>query len=62
MSKNSIQAIAQAKKALLMGSDLDLSEGLKIEADIFGGVFDLEDAKEGTLAFTEKRKPTFKHL
>ena len=62
MSKNSIQAIAQAKKALLMGSDLDLNEGLKIEADIFGGVFDLEDAKEGTLAFTEKRKPTFKHF
>ena len=60
--KNSIQAVHRAKKALLEGSDLDLSEGLKIEADIFGGVFELEDAKEGTLAFSEKRKPNFKHF
>ena len=62
ISKNSIQAVSQAKKALLQGSDLDLSEGLKIEADIFGGVFELEDAKEGTVAFSEKRKPNFKHF
>tara|TARA_B100000925_G_C22010950_1_gene476462 strand:+ start:10890 stop:11681 length:792 start_codon:yes stop_codon:yes gene_type:complete len=62
ISKNSIQAVSQAKKALLEGSDLDLSEGLKIEADIFGGVFELEDAKEGTAAFSEKRKPNFKHF
>ena len=58
ISKNSIQAVSQAKRALLEGSDLDLSEGLKIEADIFGGVFELEDAREGTTAFSEKENQT----
>jgi enoyl-CoA hydratase len=62
IGKNSMQAVSQAKKALLEGSDHEISEGLRVEADIFSGVFELEDAKEGTIAFSEKRKPNFKHF
>lgn len=60
--KNSIFAIGQAKKALVNGIDLIVSEGLKGESDIFASLFDSHDAKEGTKAFAEKRTANFRHL
>jgi enoyl-CoA hydratase/carnithine racemase len=37
-----------------------LDEGLKLERQLLIELFKSEDAKEGVIAFTEKRKPTYK--
>ncbi|MBN2731762.1 MAG: enoyl-CoA hydratase/isomerase family protein [Balneolaceae bacterium] len=38
----------------------DNKRGFQVEADLFGNLCTTEDAKEGTSAFLEKRKPDFK--
>jgi enoyl-CoA hydratase len=38
-----------------------LAEGVLFERRVFQSRFSLEDQKEGTTAFIEKRKPAFKH-
>jgi enoyl-CoA hydratase len=55
--KVSLQA---AKQAINRGLDVDLASGCKIEADAFSHCMASIDAKEGTRAFLEKRKPGFK--
>ena len=35
------------------------ANGLEMEVEAFGGLFDTKDAKEGAAAFLEKRKPVF---
>lgn len=60
MLKQSPLSIAAAKKSVLEAYDLNIDSGLKNEAEIFSKLFSSEDTKEGTLAFTEKRKPLFK--
>lgn len=62
IQKNSIHAIGKAKVATLDGIDLKLKDGLKIERDTFSELFDSFDAKEGTLAFAEKRAANFQHM
>ena len=62
MKNNSMYAIGKAKRATLKGLDLDLPAGLKFESEIFSDLFDSYDAKEGTLAFAEKRVAKFQHL
>ena len=62
MQKNSIYAIGSAKKATLDGVDISLKDGLKIERDNFAQLFNSYDAKEGTLAFAEKRAAKFEHM
>jgi enoyl-CoA hydratase/carnithine racemase len=47
-----------AKKLINLGHGL--CEGLEKEAEAFGDLFATEDFKEGTSAFLEKRKPSFK--
>lgn len=59
MFKNSPLAIAQVKYVLNKGVDLPNSDGLDLEKEQFGRMFDSEDMKEGTAAFIEKRKATF---
>lgn len=54
-------AVAQAKKALHRGLQVDLPSGLFIELQAFGLVCSTEDKNEGTTAFLEKRKPEFKN-
>lgn len=56
---NGPTAIAHAKHALNSGFDLELSKGLKIEAEQFSQLFDTAEQKEGIQAFLEKRKPQF---
>lgn len=57
---NSSFAIARAKETLSSGIEQTLVEGLKIEAEAFGKIFQTEDMIEGTAAFIEKRKANFK--
>ena len=57
LSPLSIRACLQA---VIKGLELPLNEGLKLETELFSSLFETEDAREGTLAFLEKRKPVFK--
>lgn len=59
-AKNAPVALGLAKEAVIRGLDLTLSEGLEVEADLFGMVTTTEDMKEGTKAFLEKRAADFK--
>lgn len=49
-----------AKHAVNSGMNSDLVTGCRIEIDAFALCFASEDAKEGTVAFLEKRKAEFK--
>jgi len=49
-----------AKQAVNRGMDVDLATGCAIETDAFALCLVSEDAREGTNAFLEKRKPDFK--
>ena len=52
-------AVAKAKKAINMGRNMALEEGLRLEARLFSELFETQDKKEGIAAFIEKRKPRF---
>lgn len=53
-------ALRTDKQAALMGYGRPLEEGLRIEAEVGQTVLDSYDIVEGSSAFIEKRKPTFK--
>jgi enoyl-CoA hydratase/carnithine racemase len=53
-------ALRAAKQAILQGLSLPLEEGMKLEQRLASGLFGTEDAREGPLAFAQKRKPQFK--
>jgi enoyl-CoA hydratase len=53
-------AIAATKRVIHKGLQMDLHSGLDLEAEEFGKIAVTADAKEGTAAFLEKRKPNFK--
>ncbi len=52
-------AIAQAKHAIQRGLDLDLENGLRLEAEAFAVTFSTADQKEGMGAFLAKRPAKF---
>lgn len=54
-------AIRLAVKAVNLTQETTLTEGLAAEASLFGECCGSEDFKEGTTAFLEKRKPSFKN-
>ena len=58
-ARNSPIALGLAKEAVARGLDVTLSQGLEIEADLFGLAATSADMKEGTAAFLEKRAPKF---
>jgi len=45
---------------MLQGLDMTLAEGLQLEQRLFRQMLATEDAKEGPMAFAQKRKPEFK--
>lgn len=53
-------AIAACKRAINNGAHLSIDDALELEALEFGTLVDTEDIKEGTGAFLEKRKPSWK--
>ena len=52
-------ALGFVKKAINQGYDHTEAAGLKMEADLFGQVFQTEDKKIGIQAFLAKQKPEF---
>ena len=52
-------AIAEAKKAIELGANLELPEATALEAAGFGNLFNSFDRKEGMTAFIEKRPAKF---
>ncbi len=53
-------AVRACLEAVTRGLRMPLDEGLKLEAQLFSRLFATSDAREGTLAFLEKRAPVFK--
>ena len=53
-------SLRAAKQAINRGVSVDLATGCHIEIDAFALCFASPDAREGTAAFLEKRKPQFK--
>jgi len=53
-------AVAAIKQAINRGHDMALPDACMYEAALFGSVMLTDDAKEGTSAFLEKRKPEWK--
>jgi len=49
------------KESVNRAYETTLAEGVRFERRLFHSVFATEDQKEGMAAFTEKRKPSFKH-
>jgi enoyl-CoA hydratase len=54
------RAIAYALQAVAAADESTLPKGLAREAELFGLCCATEDFREGTAAFLEKRKPTFR--
>lgn len=53
-------AVSLVKEAVRRGLDSSLEAGLETEADLFALAVATQDFREGTRAFLEKRKPSFK--
>lgn len=58
--KSAPLAVQAIKQAALRGLDLPLADGLKLERELFTRLQSTEDAREGALAFAEKRPPQWK--
>ena len=60
MTCHSLVALGFARDAIRAAGEVPLGEGLALEAQLGALSFQTEDAKEGTAAFVEKRKPVFR--
>ena len=53
-------AVRACLEAVTRGSRLHFGDALKLEAELFARLFSTEDVREGTRAFLEKRRPSFR--
>lgn len=53
-------ALTRVLEAVLSGGESPQQEGMRMEAGLFGLCFATDDMREGTRAFLEKRKPSFR--
>jgi len=53
-------AVRACLEAVTRGARLPFDDALKLEAELFSRLFSTEDVREGTRAFLEKRKPSFR--
>ncbi len=60
ITANAPMAVQATKESVLRGLAVDLTEAYVIESALSGPIFRSEDAKEGPLAFAEKRPPVWK--
>ncbi len=56
IARNAPIAVANSKKAINDGLQVNLDDGLALEVQLFSDCFESEDQKEGMSAFLEKRK------
>ena len=61
IANKSLPILILAKEAILRSFESTLSEGMINERRLFQSTFELEDRKEGMLAFLEKRSPKFRN-
>ena len=61
IASKSLPILILAKEAILRSFESTLSEGMVNERRLFHSTFELQDRKEGMLAFLEKRSPNFKN-
>lgn len=61
IAENSAVAVAASLRAVTRGLNVSIDEGLAIEAGQFMVAVASQDAREGTAAFLEKRRPVFCH-
>ena len=59
MAANAPVAVRMAKNAVVRGAELSLADGLRLEQDLASLLYTTEDAREGPLAFLEKRAPAW---
>lgn len=57
--KSAPLAVQHIKRAALRGMDVSLEEGLKLERRLYSELQETADAREGALAFAEKRVPVW---
>ncbi len=58
--KSAPLAVQKLKIAVMQGLDLPLSKAVELEQECFEWLMQTEDAKEGALAFAEKRSPNWR--
>jgi enoyl-CoA hydratase len=61
IAEQSLPIVMMAKESVNRAYETTLTEGVRFERRLFHSTFAVEDQKEGMAAFTEKRKPDFKH-
>lgn len=59
LATRSPDALAGAKRAVNIGAELELEQGIEFALDQFAGLFDGANQEEGMRAFLERRTPRF---
>ncbi len=59
MAASAPVAVRMAKNAIVRGAELSLQDGLRLEQDLASLLYTTDDAREGPLAFLEKRAPNW---